>query len=97
MLETAETVPMTTPFTEMVSALAMRTGVFAGSQQLVGVGKPLMALSGRRQTWAPESTTAPGMSMSKGPEVEGMEMRTSRRGWPLNEAVAAATSGASKS
>ena len=80
MLETAETVPMTTPFMEIVSAFAIRTGVVAGSQQFVGVGKPLIAYSGRRQTCAPESTTAPGTSMSKGPEAEGMEMRTSRRG-----------------
>ena len=94
-METAETVPMTTPLIEMVSALAMRTGVLAGSQQFVGVGKPLTAYSGRRQTCAPESTTAPGTSTSKGPEAEGMEMRTSRRGWPLKEFLAAATMGAS--
>ena len=34
--------------------------------------------------------------MSKGPEEEGKEMRTSKRGWPLKEPEAAATMGASK-
>ena len=87
---------MTTPLTEMVSALAIRTGVLEGSQQFVGVGKPLTAYSGSRQTCAPLSTTAPGMSMSKGPEGEGIEMRTSSRGWLLKEFDAAATMGASK-
>ena len=95
MFDTAETVPMTTPLTEMVSALAIRTGVLDGSQQFVGVGKPLMACSGSRHTCAPLSTTAPGTSTSKGPMGEGMEIRTSNRGWPLKEPDAAATMGAS--
>ena len=39
---------------------------------------------------------APGMSMSKLPDAEGMEMRMSRRGWPLKDAFAAATTRATK-
>ena len=83
MLETAEIVLSTTCLMEIASAFAIRMGVFAELQQFVEVGNPQSACSGKRQTWAPESTTAPGMSTLKLPYAEGMEMRMSRRGWPL--------------
>ena len=41
--DTAEMVPSTTPLMAMASAFAMRTGVLAGSQQFVGIGKPFNA------------------------------------------------------
>ena len=49
MLETAEIVPLTKALILIASKLAMHTGVDEGLQQVVGVGKPFTACSGRRQ------------------------------------------------
>ena len=91
MFDTAEIVPLTIPLTEMASAFAMQTEVVNGLQHVVGAGNPRRACSGRRQTCAPESTTAPGMSPLKPPQDTGMEMRMSRRGCALKDTLAAAS------
>ena len=96
MFNMAETVPSITALTEMASVFAMRRAVVSGSQQLVGVGKPQSACSGKRHTWEPESTTAPCTLTSNSPNNDGNVMRTLRRGWPLKEALATAMMGASK-
>ena len=96
MLVTAEIVPLTTASILIASELAMRAGVDEGLQQVVGMGKSLTACLGRRQTCAPESMMAPGMSTSRPPHGNSMVMRISRRGWALKEAFAAVTKGGSK-